>query len=193
MSHEKLKHAQDAEAAERYHVTLHRRLCRLLTSPDEEHETLHRERPTIILPWVLERRPVALLACFTKKDADYVLPLRAGLNRLGASHLTSDHAIPPSVTIMEERQWLLIHAVDGRTFIADDRSSSGSVLLRRDAKVLAIARSLGDMRFAPERIEIDRGGDALCSLHDGDVLVSSYGAFVFAMREGEGVLASKDE
>jgi hypothetical protein len=180
-----LRAAQDAGIAGNRYLALLRWLHAFLNASSTEREALCQGKTVTFLPWAFDRAPTAFLACFTKKDGDYVLPLKPGVNRLGTS-LMADHTIPSSVHLMEERQWLLIHEVEGRTFVAGDRSSSVSALLRHDSEVLLVSPSLPAMRLATPRTEIDRGGDVLYPLTDGDVLVTFYGAFVFVMPGAKG-------
>jgi hypothetical protein len=180
-----LREAQEAEAAGNRRLVLFHWLQAFLSASNTEREALCREKVVTFLPWAFDREPVAFLACFTKKEGDYVLPLKQGVNRLGTSPM-ADHTIPSRVHLVEERQWLLIHGIEGHTFVAGDRSSSVSVLIRRDSQVLDGSPSLTAMRLATSRIEIDRSGDALYPLADGDVLVTFYGAFVFVMNNISG-------
>ena len=185
-----LQAAQEAEAAGVRHLALFHWLHAFLIASNAEREVLSQKKSVTVLPWVFDRTPVAFLACFTKKEGDYALPLKQGVNRLGTS-LMADHTIPSAVHLLEERQWLLIHGIEGRTFVAGDRSSSVSVLHRRDSQVLASAPSLATMRLATPRTEIERSGDVLYPLSDGDVLVTFYGAFVFVLNDH--VEARKDD
>jgi len=180
----RLRMAQQAGIAGVRHLALFHWLHAYLIAPSTERDVLCRERSVNFLPWAFERAPAAFLGCFTKKEGDYVLPLKPGVNRLGAS-LMADHRIPSAVHLLEERQWLLIHGVGGRTFVAGDRSSSISALLHGNSQVLAGSPSLAAMRLATSRAEIDRSGDVLYPLADGDVLVTFYGAFVFVMGGAE--------
>lgn len=175
-----LRAAQEAETVGNRRMALFHWLHAFLAASKVEQEVIRQGRPVTFLPWAFDRAPSAFLACFTKKDGDYVLPLKSGVNRLGTS-LLADHTIPSPLHLVEERQWLLIHGVEGQSFVAGDRSSSISVLLRHDSEVLGGAPSLTAMRVATPRIEVDRGGDVLYPLTDGDVLVTFYGAFVFVM------------
>ena len=179
-----LQAAQEAENAGNRHLVLFHWLHAFLSASNTEREILCRRKAVTFLPWAFERVPTAFLACFTKKDGDYVLPLKQGVNRLGTSPM-ADHTIPSQVHLVEERQWLLLHGIEGRTFIAGDRSSSISVLLRHDSQALVGSPSLSAMRLATPRIEIDRSGDVLYQLTDGDVVVTFYGAFVFVMHHAE--------
>jgi hypothetical protein len=96
-----LQAAQEAEAAGNRRLVLFHWLHAFLSASNAERELLCREKAVTFLPWAFDREPTAFLACFTKKEGDYVLPLKPGVNRLGTSFM-ADHTIPSLVHLVEE-------------------------------------------------------------------------------------------
>ena len=135
-----------------------------------------------------QNRPVAFLASFTGREHDVVIPLKAGLTRVGREapfgDLTFPKDLPPPI---EGRQWLVVHR-PGHVLVMDDHSTNQSIVLPHSADRLGG----GDPRWdhdvysyakvrakAAQGIALDWEGTVVHELREGDVLLAIYSAFVF--------------
>jgi hypothetical protein len=136
-------------------------------------------------------RPVGFLTSFTARGAQYVVPLKIGVNRVGRDPVFGDFdGFPSRPRLVEGRQWLIICTAD-RTLIADDHSTNQSLVLRRTTRLVS---GPDDPRFGAdrysyveflrctteaERVTLDWAGDVVVALEDGDALLNAYAGFVF--------------
>ncbi|MBK8251154.1 MAG: hypothetical protein IPK82_00605 [Polyangiaceae bacterium] len=150
-----------------------------LTATPAQRNTEKAGEAVTLLQWCFANEPVALLGCFSKPEGDYVLQLKPGINRIGEHW--GDHKLASEVRLMEERQWILIIGRDGQTFLGGDRSSSFSYRLPANSRSLVEPAELAALRLSQDSVAIDRSGDVLCPMQDGDVLINWYGAFVFTI------------
>ena len=146
------------------------------------------DRPLHVVPFrQIHHAPVAFLACFSDPDADWVVPLKTGLNRVGRDPMWGDHE-KPGVRILEPRQWLIVcRAVTA--LVADDHSTNQSVVLPEGPSAHAGPDPLSSLGLAdyaailtnppPGAIPLDWAGETVAELKPGDVLVTCYSAFVF--------------
>lgn len=129
---------------------------------------------------------MAFLACFSRSESDYVIPLKSGANRVARSTTYGDHeALPNGARLLESRQWR-IDCTGEEARVADDRTTNLSVVIPRDfdgdrstpyGKMLKpdpAAHAL--LRPA---VPLDWGGEITCTLHPGDVIRTCYASFVF--------------
>lgn len=191
-----LQRYRAAKAAGQAHVAQLERARYRLAAGDLGGEPFGDEKPLAIAARDPElaapHAAHAFLASFcTPFGADVLFPLRLGLTVIGfATAGDFQRPAPGEPRAVEMRQWLVIHRPE-QTLVLSDRATNPSLVVPRACARLAGASDprfdesppLGALIAAPPAgtHAVDPGGAAVVELHEGDVLVSCYAAFVFGL------------
>jgi hypothetical protein len=179
---ERARSQEAARAGLKHLALLHLVRCRLLAGKIDGDQP-PASRPLVLVPRLHAADAVAFLGCFSAPDRDYVLPLKTGVNRVGRSPIFGDHQENPArPPVLEPRQWLIICRQPGGMLVADDHSSNGSLVLPRDSAAIRQTSDPSSLEAvflrAPAQSKLDWHGNVVHELHEGDVLVTAYAAFV---------------
>jgi hypothetical protein len=151
----------------------------------------------VVLPRADGAPAVAFLVTIGRAAGELVVPLRAGRDRVGRGDEDARPFGPwPRPYAVEQYQWR-IECGDGSASVADDASTSQSVLV--PAAIVGsidLARDLRALAAVPGVVELPHPscpGPLRHVLAEGDVLRGAYAAFAFgwcrAGRRGDGAIA----